>query len=271
MDFGWATTGEEASAALAQHIKGKTILITGVSPGGLGLETARVIALRDPKLVILAARSKDKLKQAEEEVKKVAPQTPVRQLVLDLGDLKKVRSAAEEVNSWEDVPSIDVVVNLSSAGYKAGPVRFDDYNFEGGKQYQKWAAYGQSKSANILYARGLAERYGSKGLRAYGVHPGGIWTNLGHHAKDDLRSFGFMDEEGNTVDSENMKWKTLGQGVSTTIVAAFEPRIADQNGAYLADCQVEDTPEEWMKEPEGPDRLWKLSERLVGEEFPVPT
>ena len=119
MDFGWATTGEEASAALAQHIKGKTVLITGVSPGGLGLETARVIALRDPKLVILAARSKDKLEQAEEEVKKAAPQTPVRQLVLDLGDLKKVRSAAEEVNSWEDVTSIDVVVN--NAGVMATP------------------------------------------------------------------------------------------------------------------------------------------------------
>ncbi|KAF2446468.1 NAD(P)-binding protein [Karstenula rhodostoma CBS 690.94] len=317
--FGFETTGEEATAAFAQHIKGRTILITGVTPGGLGLETARVIALRDPKLVILAGRSTEKLQQAEEEVKKAAPEVAVRQLVLDLGNLKAVRKAVEEVSGWSDVSSIDVVinnagimatpyaltsdgiesqfatnhiahflftqlimpkilastsgarvVNLSSSGYKGGPVRFDDYNFEDGKSYDKWVSYGQSKSANVLYARGLKERYGGKGLRAYGVHPGGIWTNLGLHAKDDLRAMGFMDEAGNTVNTERLKWKTLEQGVSTTIVAAFDPSIADQNGAYLADCQIEDTPEEWMQDPEGPEKLWRLSERLVGQEFPAP-
>jgi NAD(P)-dependent dehydrogenase (short-subunit alcohol dehydrogenase family) len=237
--FGFSTTGEEATAALAQHIKDRTVLITGVSPGGLGLETARVIALRNPKLVILAGRSTEKLQHAEEEVKKASPKVPIRQLVLDLGNLKAVRKAAEEVNGWSDVQNIDVminnagimavpyattpdgiegqfgtnhvghflftqllmskilvspsgprVVNLSSSGYRGGPVRFEDYNFDEGKAYHKWAAYGQSKTANILYARGLKERYGSKGLRAYGVHPGGIWTNLGHHAKDDLRAMG---------------------------------------------------------------------------------
>ena len=119
MVFGWGTTGEEATTALAQHIKGKTVIVTGVSPGGLGLETARVIALRNPKLIILAGRSKEKLEQAEAEVNKAAPGTAVRQLVLDLGDLKKVRSAAAEVNGWEDVPSIDVVVN--NAGIMATP------------------------------------------------------------------------------------------------------------------------------------------------------
>lgn len=97
-----------------------------------------------------------------------------------------------------------------------------------------------------------------------------------------------MDEAGNTVNTDRLKWKTLGQGVSTTIVAAFDPTIAgesaynsarelsltssaDQSGAYLADCQVEDTPEEWMRDPEGPEKLWKLSERLVGQEFPALT
>lgn len=237
--FGFETTGEEATAAFAKRIEGRTVLITGVTPGGLGLETARVIALRAPKLVILAGRSTEKLQQAEKEVKEAAPQVLVRQLVLDLGNLKATRKAAEEVNGWSDVPSIDIVinnagimatpyaltsdgiesqfatnhvahflftqllmpkilastsgarvVNLSSSGYKGGPVRFDDYNFADGKKYEKWAAYGQSKSANVLYARGLKERYGSKGLQAYGVHPGGIWTNLGHHAKDDLRAMG---------------------------------------------------------------------------------
>lgn len=239
--FGWGTTGEEATAALAPHITNRTILITGVTPGGLGLETARVIALRSPKLIILAGRSPQKLQAADDSVKKAAPGVPLRQLVLDLNSLSAVRKAADQVNAWDDVPTIDVlinnagimavpyalsadgiesqfatnhvahflftqlvmpkllsctsgarVVNLSSTGYKAGRVRFDDYNFGEGKEYEKWAAYGQSKSANVLYARGLTERYGGKGLRAYGVHPGGIWTNLGLHAKGDLKAMGML-------------------------------------------------------------------------------
>ena len=95
-----------------------------------------------------------------------------------------------------------------------------------------------------------------------------------------------MDENGNPVNSETMTWKTLGQGVSTTIVAAFDPSIAgesdgilhlfhgvadqmksDQSGAWLADCQIQDTPEEWTTDPEGPAKLWSLSEKLAGQKF----
>lgn len=238
-NFGFSTTGQEATAALAGNIKGRTILVTGVTPGGLGLETARVIALRDPKLLILAGRSPAKLQQAESIVKEAAPSTPVRQLVLDLGSIKTVRKAADEVNGWDDVPAIDVVinnaaimavpyqvspdgiesqfatnhvghflftqlimrklltagsgarvVNVASNAYSLGPVRFEDYNFDEGKAYDKWQSYAQSKSANILYAKDLAKRYGSKGLQAYAVHPGGIFTNLGLHVKDDLKAMG---------------------------------------------------------------------------------
>jgi NAD(P)-dependent dehydrogenase (short-subunit alcohol dehydrogenase family) len=82
------------------------------------------------------------------------------------------------------------VVNVSSNGYRRGVLRWDDYNFEDGKAYDKWAAYGQSKSANIVYAKALAQRYGDKGLRAFSLHPGAIWTNLAHHVTDDLITVG---------------------------------------------------------------------------------
>jgi NAD(P)-dependent dehydrogenase (short-subunit alcohol dehydrogenase family) len=63
-------------------------------------------------------------------------------------------------------------------------------NVQNGKVYEPWQSYGQSKTANILYSKALAQRYARNGLRAYSVHPGGIWTNLGHHAKDSLKAWG---------------------------------------------------------------------------------
>jgi NAD(P)-dependent dehydrogenase (short-subunit alcohol dehydrogenase family) len=65
------------------------------------------------------------------------------------------------------------IVNLASVGHKIGPCRFEDYNFNNGKDYEKWSAYGQSKSSNILFSLGLARRLKSKSMQSYGVHPGG--------------------------------------------------------------------------------------------------
>lgn len=78
---------------------------------------------------------------------------------------------------------------------------------------------------------------------------------------------GIMDNDGNVVDSESTKWKNLGQGVSTSVVACFDSSIADQSGAYLTDCVVTEQPEEYIQDPEGPEKLWKLSEKLVGQKF----
>ena len=67
------------------------------------------------------------------------------------------------------------VVNVSSNGHALGPIRFDDYNFEGGKTYNQWDAYGQSKTGNILFSKALAEKLGHKGLKAYSLHPGVVF------------------------------------------------------------------------------------------------
>ena len=86
------------------------------------------------------------------------------------------------------------IVNVSSNGHALGPVRFDDYNFQGGKAYNQWYAYGQSKSANILFSKGLAEKLGSRGLKAYSLHPGvafgtSLAVGLGEADFDQLRGF----------------------------------------------------------------------------------
>lgn len=88
------------------------------------------------------------------------------------------------------------VVNVSSDGHRFGGVRFDDWNFQNGKVYEQWEAYGQSKTANILFSRALAEKLGAKGLRSYSLHPGVVFgTSLAPHglSDEDLASLGVLD------------------------------------------------------------------------------
>jgi NAD(P)-dependent dehydrogenase (short-subunit alcohol dehydrogenase family) len=75
------------------------------------------------------------------------------------------------------------IVNLSSRGHHIAPVDFDDPNFRS-RPYDPWLAYGQSKTANILFTVGLEQRFGGEGIHAFAVHPGGIHTNLGRHMSE---------------------------------------------------------------------------------------
>jgi NAD(P)-dependent dehydrogenase (short-subunit alcohol dehydrogenase family) len=76
------------------------------------------------------------------------------------------------------------VVNLTSMGHQMLEIRFDDINFNNGKAYNKWFAYGQSKTANILFTVALAKKLAFKGVLAFAVHPGGITeTNLANHVE----------------------------------------------------------------------------------------
>ncbi|KAF2267899.1 NAD(P)-binding protein [Lojkania enalia] len=320
-NFGFDTTAEEVASYHSSSIKGKTFLVTGVTPGGLGLYTAKVLAAHSPALIILAARSAATLSAAQAEVAEVA-KVPTKLLTLDLGSIRTVRAAAAEVNSWDDVPKIDVlinnagimsvpfalsedgiesqfatnhigtflftnliidkiiaakgrIVNLSSSGHRFGPVRFDDWNFQNGKEYPAIGAsvvdpaYGQSKTANILHAAALAERLKDKGVTAFSVHPGGIFTNLGRYVSMEMwKERGVLDEDGNLIPNGPFKLKQISQGTATTITAALDPNIADHSGGYLDDCQL--APQnlsEWATGKENADKLWALSEKLVGQTF----
>lgn len=160
------------------------------------------------------------------------------------------------------------IVNLSSAGYQMCPFRgAEGYNFGDGEMYDEWSGYGQSKTANILFTKGLAAR----GVLSYAVQPGTIFgTGLADHFDPvlfekcngvALRNTG----AGFTIDEP----KTIEQGVSTTIVAAIDPGLVPHTGSYLDDCQVREVTREYARDPKMVQELWDLSERLTGETFEI--
>jgi NAD(P)-dependent dehydrogenase (short-subunit alcohol dehydrogenase family) len=105
------TTASELVAELASEIRGKTILITGVSPGGLGAAFVTAIAKVAPALLILAGRSVVRTGETADAITRLYPNVQTRVLDLDLTSLQAVRDAAATVHSWADVPTIDVLVN----------------------------------------------------------------------------------------------------------------------------------------------------------------
>lgn len=105
------TTATELVSDYAPHIKGKTILATGVTPGTLGGFYVQSIAAAKPANLILAGRNGTKLSQCANEITAEHPEVNIRTLQVDLSSLKSARDAANQVNSWDDIPVIDVLVN----------------------------------------------------------------------------------------------------------------------------------------------------------------
>jgi NAD(P)-dependent dehydrogenase (short-subunit alcohol dehydrogenase family) len=125
------------------------------------------------------------------------------------------------------------VVALTSTGHKLSPIRFDDLQFERG--YDKWAAYGQAKTANALFAVWLDVLGQDAGVRAFAAHPGGIMTPLQRHlSRDEMIAAGWMDADGN-VDG---RFKTPEQGASTSTWAATSPALAGMGGVYCENCDI---------------------------------
>ncbi|GAA4044036.1 SDR family NAD(P)-dependent oxidoreductase [Parerythrobacter jejuensis] len=165
------------------------------------------------------------------------------------------------------------IINLSSRGHHLDTVHLDDPNYEH-REYEKWPAYGQSKTANILFSVGLANRFGHKGITALALHPGGIMTNLGRHMTEEDLTWMRKRMEDNAKDGgEGLK--TIPQGAATTCFAATEPSLQGHGGQYLEDCHVAEVDDEsssggvrsYALDPKTADDLWALSERLVGETF----
>jgi NAD(P)-dependent dehydrogenase (short-subunit alcohol dehydrogenase family) len=158
------------------------------------------------------------------------------------------------------------VVNVSSNGHALGPIRFDDYNFGDGKTYNQWDAYGQSKTGNVLFSKALAAKLGSKGLKAYSLHPGVVFgTSLGVGlGEEDFKELALKWEA--LGESGELKLKNMDECAATHVIAAFDPELDNHNGAYLEDGNVS-TPRSTATKEEDVEKLWKLSEDIVGEKF----
>lgn len=105
------TSAGELVSEYADIIKSKTIIVTGVTPGGLGAVYTEAVAAGNPALLIITGRTQTKLQHEVDNIHLNYPNVKVKTLLLDLGSLKAVRAAAEVVKSWTDVPKIDVLVN----------------------------------------------------------------------------------------------------------------------------------------------------------------
>lgn len=160
------------------------------------------------------------------------------------------------------------VVSVSSRGHHMSPVVFDDIQFER-RAYDKWLAYGQSKTANVLFAVGLERRLGAQGVHANALHPGGIMTELARYLQ--AEDFEFLRAR-----TRGVKFKTVEAGAATSVFAATAPELEGRGGLYLEDCHiaaVNDAPDagdgvkSYALDPENAERLWAVSESLVGERF----
>ncbi|KAI8724547.1 hypothetical protein NCS52_00024100 [Fusarium sp. LHS14.1] len=317
----------ELIADYASIIKGKTILTTGVTLKGLGATFVEATATASPGLLILAGRTASKLEDLSKSLAATHPDIKTRHLIVDLTSMDSVRKAAEEVNGWDDVPKIDVVVNnaavmaipysttmdgfetqfaaghlghflltnlimdkilasesprvvnISSNGHSFSPVRHYDPHFsKEGETYNMWAAYGQTKTANMLFSLSLAQKLGSRGLQSYSVDPGLIMTtNLGTHLdfsspdKDLASLLQAHRERGHLEGWEFFAPIPVEVGAATHAFAAFDPNIKASNGAHLLKSRVADpyvdTVKSWARDIVEADKTWKLSEELVKQKF----
>lgn len=158
------------------------------------------------------------------------------------------------------------VINITSDGYKIAKFKPESYNFDDGKTYDPFSGYGQSKTANILFTRGLA----SRGITSFAVHPGVIFgTALGTHLEmDDFAKIEPIAKRNTGQSFSIGDAKSAEQGVSTGLRAALDPGLVGANGSYLADGQVEEL-RDYAKDPAVVEKLWSISEELIGERFTI--
>lgn len=160
------------------------------------------------------------------------------------------------------------IISVSSRGHHLSPVFFDDLHFER-RPYDKWLSYGQAKTANVLFAVALEHRLGAHGVHANALHPGAIMTELGRHLqREDIRLM--------LARNQGMQFKSVEAGAATSVFTATAPELAGRGGLYLEDCHVASVNEapdaldgvkSYALDPENAERLWAVSEQLVGERF----
>lgn len=305
--FGPFTTASEVLGA--RRLDGWNVIVTG-GYAGIGLETTRVLAGAGAH-VIVPARTPDKARAAVDGLANVelaaldladptsidafaerflASKRPLHRLINNAGIMAapltrdarglEAHFATNHLGHFQLTgrlwPALVAakgarVVSLSSRGHRRAAVDFEDPNFER-RPYDKWIAYGQSKSANVLFAVGLDRRGEAHGVRAFAVHPGAILTDLVRH----------MSEEETAQATEAAKKigvvKDVAQGASTTVWCTTSAQLDGLGGVYCEDTDVANaaaadaaSPEgvrPWAIDPAAAEALWALSERLTGVTFP---
>ncbi|MER5393087.1 oxidoreductase [Saccharopolyspora sp. NPDC002686] len=311
MGSGFSADSTAAQVMAGIDLRGRTALVTG-GYSGLGLETTRALVEAGARVIVPARRpqlARDRLagiggSVVPMDLADLASVHRACQHVLGSeAKLDFVIAAAGVMASperrvgpgWESHFAINHlghfallnllaplllrggarVVSYSSAGHHLSDIRWHDPHFERG--YDKWEAYGQSKTANVLSAVRLDELGRSDGVRAFALHPGPILTELQRDlTRAEQIEFGWIDADGNVV---GRGFKTPGQGAATGLWAATSPKLTDRGGLYCEDCDIAPLadPAGTMDEGgvrahaldrESADRLWQISTDLTGVRSP---
>jgi NAD(P)-dependent dehydrogenase (short-subunit alcohol dehydrogenase family) len=159
------------------------------------------------------------------------------------------------------------IVNLSSRGHMRGGINWDDPHYRT-RPYDKWEAYGQSKSANVLFTVALERRLAGQGIHSFAVHPGVIATELSRHlSRDDFKDLASRAPAG------ALTRKSIPAGAATSVWAATSPDLKGQGGKYLEDVHVAAVSTDQSSGGVAPhavdadiaERLWTWSEEQIGQ------
>ena len=173
------------------------------------------------------------------------------------------------------------LINLSSSGHRFSNVDLDDPNFER-TPYDPFAAYGRSKTANILFAVAFDKRHRDRGVRAAAVHPGGIQTELGRYVGTEALQK-LIEQVNQQLAAEGkgpFQWKSVPQGAATSVWAAVVAPAGEVGGQYCENCHVgkivpdnanitavSEGVRSYALDPKNAEALWKKSEEMAGESF----
>lgn len=311
VDSGFGAKSEPAEVLKDIDLEGKVAMVTG-GYSGIGLETTRALKEAGAR-VIVPARRKDVAKSAlsgiveSEDILNLdladpssaqsfvnefvdsgmsldilinnaavmaCPQMPTKEgwdlqfAVNHIGHFIITKGLLRTMSS-----SGSRIVTLSSTGHKLSGIQWEDVHFE--ESYDKWKAYGQSKTAASLLAVEISERMKDEGIKTYSVHPGGIFTPLQRHLeKEEMIALGWLGEDGELSEMAAANFKSPTQGASTSLWCATSPMLEEVSGVYCENCDVavrqEDGPmaryigvADWAVDTDEAAKLWDLTEHTL--------
>lgn len=307
--FGRHTTAAEVVAGI--DLTGRTFIVTG-GYSGIGLETVRALAGAGAAVTV-PARSRGKAEAELAGIPHVtvadmdlADLASVRRFAADfaatgkplhglinnagvmacplqrIGDGWEYQFAVCHLGHFELARGLEAslkaaagarVVALSSIAHARSDIHWDDPHFDS-HAYEKWTAYGQAKTADSLFALGVDARWQGEGVRAFAVHPGGIFTPLQRHlADDEMVALGWKNADGSIPPAIAAMFKTPQAGAATSVWCAVSPQLAGRGGLYCEDCDVAPLATDasprwahvrpWACDPAGAERLWTMSEAMI--------
>ncbi|KNA25512.1 hypothetical protein SOVF_005970 isoform B [Spinacia oleracea] len=270
--FSAASTANEVTHRIDAN--GITAVVTG-STNGIGVETARTLALRGVH-VVMAVRNVDAGKNIKDKLLEEIPAAKIDVMELDLSSLASVKKFASEFKS----SGLPLNILINNAGIMATPFQLSEDNVElqfatnhleahrfaytegicfdkinDESWYTSLQAYGQSKLANILHANELTRRLKEEGVQitANSLHPGSITTNL-------LRHHSLINGVIHTLGK--LVLKDVEQGAATSCYVALHPQVQGVSGEYFMDSNIAQ-PSSQAKDAELAKRLWDFSLKLT--------